>query len=308
VQFPRVAKKAPASLKNAKSGWSFREEAIDHEQEALLLEIWLHTLTSDPVLGTHNTVVKFLQPVDKVAEAKKLKRNSRGIWEVANINLERSMQSALSNVGSALQQLSSPSQEGLRESRREKIMEKPEPIPEELPTSSVISRQDLEIILDIVFSAVEELFSSPDQWLRQQSLNLIKVLLRSLFGKRVSSSITSKLEKASNQKNISKQIGVLTERLWPGGEKFGSEERIEPSAHEIDRVKHQLFCLLNGQNDVAPSEDFKKTVKGIKNLVGMSNTRQGLLRGFHLIQDQDLNRGLCVEIIEVLITIITNPA
>lgn len=298
----RTIANAPENVKNPKRLWSFNEDGLNYEKEALALEIWLSELVVDPVAGILKPVVQFFQPIDR---SKKLKRMSKGIWETANFNLEKSMQSALNGVGSALNQLSSKSTESLVDKPSEAKKE----IIEELSESTVLTPSELEVVLDVVFSAVEELFSltDPDQWLRQQSLSLIKVLMRTLFGKRVSRSITSKLEKASSQETVSKSLNKLTDRLWPDGAEWGSIPKVIPTAYEIDHTKHQLFCLLNAQEDDLKSDDFKKAVKGIRNLVGTRNTIQGLIRGFHLVQNQNLNLGLCVEILEVLITVITDP-
>ena len=299
----RAIHNVPENVRNPKRLWSFNEDGLDHDKEALALEIWLSELVVDPVIGILKPVILFLQPLDK---SKRLKRMSRGIWESANFTLEKSMQSALNGVGSALNQLSSKSSESLTE-KMEKEEQKAQ-MTEDLAPSSVLTRQELEVVLDIVFSAVEELFSltDPDQWLRQQSLSLIKVLMRTLFGKRVSRSITSKLEKASSQETVSSSINKLTDRLWPDGAEWGSIPKVIPTAYEIDHTKHQLFCMLNANDDDTKSDDFKKAVKGIRNLVGSRNTTQGLIRGFHLVQNQNLNLGLCVEVLEILITVITD--
>jgi hypothetical protein len=136
---------------------------------------------------------------------------------------------------------------------------------------------------------------------------LIKVVLKRAFGFQIASAIATKLEAGSSQIAVSGSINSLADYLWPDGRKWGTGPPPEiMSSHEQARITHQLFCLLSDQEQVKKSDEFTKVVSNIQSFLGSKNTKTGFLRGFHLLQNQQLNAGLCCEIIEVFIAIVTD--
>lgn len=299
VKYPRTCTFLPKALTKVANRFSSFEKAhnIDDGEE---LELWLTSMLCDPVCAVYDPVVYFFQPA---SEVKRTTAPSPSLFPSAS-EIELSVQKAFTSAGSAFKQVSGPAADILSTSVNQQLEESGEQIKFE---SSLLSQEDMDVILDVAFSAFEELFSiGHEQWMRQQSLNLIKVVLKKTFGNKLSKLIASKLESASSQSSLAMSLTSVAEALWPDGRKWGSGPVTEPkSEHEIARVKHQLFCVLTEQEGMTKRKELKSAVNGIQNLVGTKNTRLGLLRGFHLVQNQELNAGLCSEIIEVIVDMLT---
>jgi hypothetical protein len=303
ARFSRLQSSFPKCLLEQNTGYFKSQSVQEGDLESEQFFTWLEVMVKDPVCCFYPPLVQFLQPTKEASSPAKPKVLKNILQSASNMELKSSFQQAINSAGSAISKLSETS---TTQSKIEAEVDLPEP---EKVESSVISQEDLDIILDVVFTAIEELFSltNPDQWIRQQSLHLIKVVLKRAFGYQLSVMIASKLESASNQDSFSGLVSGLTNQLWPEGRIWGQGPPpvIHP-LHEQERIKHQLFCLLTEQEDVKKSPSFGKVVSSIQNLVGTKNTKSGLLRGFHLVQNQQLNAGLCAEIVEVIVSIVTD--
>ncbi|KAJ3261558.1 Intermediate filament protein [Boothiomyces macroporosus] len=316
-------------LKPDVKGFISKTSEGEYQAKAQEFSTFLQQLNGDPVVKHSIEFISFLQPV----EVKKLAMKKSSSWIDPNISMKKVLSSASIGIGSALKRVTeattvteSPiSMEGKPEvdeqlsdsvdrhlgsngsSQTPLALEDFDE--DEIVFNSSISKEDLNIILDVTFTTIEELFSlnQSNQWMRQQSLHLIKVVLKRMFGKKLSSAITSKLDQASTGSSICTTIDSLTENLWPDGRPWGSGPQIPPkTTYETERIKHQLFCLINKQEGMQRSEEFEKAVVSIQNLLGNVNTTKGLLRGFFLVQNQHLSAGLCCEIIESIVNMITS--
>jgi hypothetical protein len=290
-KFTRLKSTFPKCLTEQNSSFFKSQTVQNGDEESEQFYNWLCALVKDPVCCVYTPLVQFLQPTKEASPTKQPQMLKTLLHSASNMELKSSFQQAINSAGSAITKLSEKEQ-----------------VPEQKVESTAISQEDLDIILDVVFTAIEELFSltNPDQWIRQQSLHLIKVVLKRAFGYQLSQTIASKLESASNQQAFSTTVSSLSNTLWPEGRIWGQgPPPIIHPPHEQERIKHQLFCLLT-EPDSKKSEQFGKVVSSIQNLVGAKNTKSGLLRGFHLVQNQQLNTGLCAEIVEVVVSIVTD--
>ncbi|KAJ3323955.1 hypothetical protein HDV06_000931 [Boothiomyces sp. JEL0866] len=322
--FPRIY-----PLKSEVKGFISKTTDAEYQAKAQEFLQYLNTVNSDSVVKHSVDFITFLQPEGEVKKQEMKKSSS---WIEPNISVKKVLSSASIGIGSALKRVTEAT--SVTESPTMDVI--PEPVEQisdtvdlhlgadgdnqatlpmedefdddEIVFNSSVSKEDLNIILDVTFTTIEELFSlnQSNQWMRQQSLHLIKVVLKRMFGKKLSSVITSKLDQASTESSICTTIDSLTENLWPDCRPWGSGPQIPPkTTYETERIKHQLFCLINKQEGMQRSEEFEKAVVSIQNLLGNANTAKGLLRGFFLVQNQHLSAGLCCEIIESIVNMIT---
>jgi DNA-directed RNA polymerase subunit F len=298
AHFPQANKILPATMRK-RGSILFSDTKIFDDDDLIQISSWLNVLVQDPVCSVHPELVKFLQPSSsKVDESESSFKKVTNIFqEASNMSLDV-LTSAESVIKTAANTISaSVSAEVLTDSSNLSI------------NSKMISEEDLDIILDIIFTAIEELFlvKEQEQWMRQQGLHLVKALLRRLFGTQIAKAIAAKLDTASSQASIALAVKAVSHIMWPEGRPWGTNPpEVLKNAQENDRIKHQLFCLLTKQEGMEQSEEFRSAVGGIRNLVGKSNSQSGILRGFHMVQNQDLNIGLCCEILEQITMIVFN--
>ncbi|KAJ3274503.1 Intermediate filament protein [Terramyces sp. JEL0728] len=311
-------------LRSEVKGFISKTTEAEYTAKALEYTNYLNELNHDQVVRHSVDFLAFVQPL----EVKKVEMKKSNSWMEPNISVKKVLSSASIGIGSALKRVTeasivaeSPAEQTLQNveeisdhtdlqlgSAGEQLPADDEYDDEEIVFNSSISKEDLNIILDITFTTIEELFSlnQSSQWMRQQSLHLIKVMLKRMFGKKLSTVITSKLDQASTESSICTTIDSLTETLWPEARPWGTGPQVpEKTPYETERIKHQLFCLLNKQEGMQRSEEFEKAVVSIQNLLGNANTTKGLLRGFFLVQNQHLSAGLCCEIIESIVNMVT---
>jgi hypothetical protein len=307
----------PAFVKMTTSFSSFlerkptQEEMVKNVDELLF---WFSYLLKDSVACLSVELLDFFLPTHKgitQSASMAFADSVSGLWKSAsNSDLTGSIQKALSSAAKPGIDLFQKSSEfNLNKTLSMTDVSDKEPIEAEQIVSSSISQEDLDIILDVSFTAIEELFSlsEGEQWLRQQSLHLIKVVLKRTFSKRLSNAIASKVDAISSQPTATLTLNSLSDTLWPEGRKWGTGPApVERSSSEIDRTKHQLFCLIMNQEGMKQSKEFENVFSSIKNIVGAQNAQRGLLRGFHLVQNQQLTIGLFCEVLEVLVDMITN--
>ncbi|KAJ3334284.1 sorting nexin 13, partial [Kappamyces sp. JEL0680] len=252
------------------------------------------------------------QPAKSVAQTT-LADSVSDFWKSAsNSDLTGSLQKALNSAakpGMALLHKASESSLLLAHKSSSEQLRPESPAQPDPVISSSISQHDLDIILDVAFTAIEELFSlsEGEQWLRQQSLHLIKVVLKRTFSQRLSRAIASKVDAVSSQPMATQTLTSLSNTLWPDGRGWGTGPApAVRTPHEINRTKHQLFCVMTAQEGMKKSKEFESVFSSIKNVVGAQNAQKGILRGFFLVQNDQLTAGLFCEVFEILVNFVTN--
>ncbi|KAI8899756.1 PXA domain-containing protein [Globomyces pollinis-pini] len=302
------AKPIPKSFAPFTDTKALMEERIELAKS---FTVWLNDLLKDPVGLYFLPLVQFLQPEQK---------------EVVN-SLWRSASDTFSSAGAVFKRVSvtaNPTTEQTELNENEQSIDLISPDEDISPTEKPgrrgsntheetfsVTHKELQIVLDVAFSAIEELFSlgQPDQWIRQQSLHLIKTVLKNTFGSMIRGTLQSSLDAASSQEAVKETLKSLSNTLWPNGMVWGTgPPPIVKSAHENARIKHQLFCLLTNQEGIKRSKEFSTIVKNLQTLVGSTNTKKGLIRGFSMVQNQLLSAGLFCDIIECIIDMVTSPS
>ena len=288
---------------------SFEKKITEDELQdrATELMIFFTFLLKDHVAPFCLSLVKFFQPAvpkeEKVGVEMSLSGSVNYLLKMG-AGANNDMQKALSNAGNSTLAL-------MKKASIDNIAIQTEldgGEDEVIDEHGSISQQDLDMILDVAFTAIEELFflAEGDQWLRQQSLHFIKVILKRTFSKRLSRFLASKVSAVSSQPMATETLGTLSDKLWPDGRRWGSGEPPEvKSQHDIDRTTHQLYCLLLGKDEVKKSKEFEGVYSNIQTALGVENAKKGLIRGFHLIQQQQLTAGFACEVLEVVVSMIT---
>jgi hypothetical protein len=283
-QLPRSAAAVPKILK--KRAIVFTDSRVFNDEQCELVNEWFGELLKDPVCSVLSELVKFLQPGQTATKIEDSSLSLKGVSNILNtatsFSVLKAYNTAVNGVDIALSSATSISDTVLKTAGSAISLKIENTGSEASNSGNLLSEEDMEIIMDIIFTAIEELFflAESDQWMRQQSLHMLKTLLKRLFGTKISKAINTKLEVASSQESIASAIKGVSYIMWPEGRIWGTNTPEEPkTAQENDRVKHQLFCLFTKQEGMVKNEDFGKAVSGIQNLVGKKNTRSGLLSG-----------------------------
>lgn len=174
-----------------------------------------------------------------------------------------------------------------------------------------INTQDMHIILELVFTAIEELFLNEEQWLRQQSLQLIKLFLQKTFSKRLSNAISIKVAAVSSEESVAGSIAAMTESIWPvdrewlNGRPWGKGPPQEiRDLDTIAQTKSALYNTLTESEGHYLKPDLHNTIQNLKKIVGSVNTEKGVTRLFLLLQNQQFMIGLLCEVMEEVVDMI----
>ena len=294
--FTRV-KSLPPSVNVSQGYFEQQKSVTEMKQLAQDLMIWLSYLVKDPAIVLIPTFLMFFQP--SCEETSNSLANSIGqLWKSSSTeSLQKAFNSSMNTSIKLTLDVLSPSKLILAEA----------PVEETKTNFTSISQEDLDVILDVLFSSFEELFSiDGEQWMTQQSLSLIKVILKRTFSTKLSLSIGEFIESLSSQQFVAASLKSLNTKLWPEGQKWGTVQALEKTAHERARTKHQLWCLLNEQEGLKKKTDFEKVSSNIAKVIGNSQTQKGFSRGFLLIQNQQLILGMLVEMLEEITAIFLN--
>lgn len=273
------------------------------DEYAMSLTVWLNRLLKNEPASLFLPFVRFLQPPGNEATTQQEQSIVGSMWKSASSGDLRNFQKALNSTATTL--LKSSSDAVLSLNANPMFYDKE---PESRIQSSSISQEDLDIILDVVFAATEELFSIADgeKWLTQQSLHLIKVFLKKTFNTRLSNLIATKIDSVSSEKSVTDTISKACDTLWPDGQIWGSNPPPIRNQHDIDRTKHQLYCVITGDEGAKKDQEFEKVYNNLQTILGGDTAQKGIIRGFFLFQNQNLNIGLLCEILEVLVNLVTS--
>ena len=274
--FPLV-KRLPQSLVASTTSSFFdtvQQKTADEMQHAASeAMIWLSMLIKHPAVILFSPFYQFLQPIVSAPEAEAedglgltISNSLGNLWKSTSTDsLQKALNSSINTSFKITQEtLLSPSKLLLADAKDSN---------QESSSSnfSSISQKDLDVILDVLFSSFEELFSiDGEQWMVQQSLSLIKVILKRSYSSKLSSSIGGLLDSLSSQETAAKYTKQLNDKLWPDGRPWGSVSVVERSQDEKNRTKHQLWCLLNDQEGMKKNIEFEKTSQNISKIIGQT--------------------------------------
>ncbi|KAJ3024038.1 sorting nexin 13 [Thoreauomyces humboldtii] len=166
-------------------------------------------------------------------------------------------------------------------------------------TSSPLSDADLEIVLECLFGAIEEVFalSDPAQWFRQKGLHMVKTLLRRTYGATISFLIQTRLHDATTEEKIASYLGKLDSSLWPEGRWYSTPAPgaqpvvyVPPTEQELADTKMEAKHLFVNSGISG--------VDTVARVVGKYNTVAGMTRLFNMLQHRNLNQHLIATLIE----------
>lgn len=301
----------PNRPKNGYSGWSESARSI-REKIVIGFEAWLIKLLGDEVICESRLLVQFLNEcgdIERSNEKIDIRRRTRSeliggklltvmkaaksvVKTVASsagnqyvdiklmqgklaVNVPGKMVGFVDGIADQLMNDTTPESPNLRRS----TFSKDEQIDQ-------INETDLEIILECVFTTVEEAFnlSDPDQWVRQKGLQFVKKLLRRTFGESITTTLQTAIQTAKTPQKSSEIINALITLLWPDDIFFQSTNRIIRSDQEkLDTKLEAKKLFVHGR--LLPTD-------ALVHIVGKFNTVNGLTRIFNMVQDQRLNRVL----------------
>jgi hypothetical protein len=161
-----------------------------------------------------------------------------------------------------------------------------------------ISMAELDTILDCAFGAIEEIFflGKIKNWFRNQELNLIKIVLRNLYGKEISDSIENQVTTRMSDENIGLYLDSLKDSLMP------LEEIAERNLNEKERARQDAKAMLLEFTNESP---LGRELEKLQVAIGRYNTLLGLTRLFSMLQNQELNELLIFKFIEIIIQFIS---
>ncbi|KAJ8324223.1 Sorting nexin-20 [Batrachochytrium dendrobatidis] len=188
---------------------------------------------------------------------------------------------------------------------------------ETLPEKQHLSQSDLNVILECTISAIEEVFqlTSPTQWIRQQSLHVVRVVLYQTYGSTISSWMQRKVEGAMSEESAIKCLDGISGALWPDGRVWGSnithEEGVSPQVRNDDdkrdtRISAKSVLMVGGEEDPISPSPIKAKLDTLARVVGKQNASVGLARIFNMIQVQRLNISLLCLLLECIVKNVLN--
>jgi hypothetical protein len=310
MKFPDV----PRSIAHAsKSGESTRLGL------AVELERWLNIIISDSVLSHCGPIQSFLRPSNSQLH----KGSHEPIQKTESVSVDGAKDRfkmnlsfpsftktlpALFNISQNPQARLRQSSEKLTVETRSTIDEKDNQVPQLEPENTntgintktalqkpkvVLSRKEIDIILESLFSTMEELFNlnNPDQWIRQRGFYAMKNILHKTFASSIGDSLQSKLYKLTNEESTVFYMTQVNESLWPNGSPYNSQSGTsKPSEDEkmnarLEAKKMVLECNFFG-------------LDGLRTIIGTSNTEKGILGLFNMIQCKEVNESIICQLLE----------
>ncbi|TPX51056.1 hypothetical protein SeMB42_g01409 [Synchytrium endobioticum] len=162
----------------------------------------------------------------------------------------------------------------------------------------VITDDELELVLDCFFAALEEALalSDPSQWIRQKGLHVIKSLLRRAYSATLTSYIQKNLAMYISEESTVYYVDEIRKLFWPGGIWWDRANGMTPvtrTEEEIQDTKAAAKHLLVNSGALPTG--------GIQQIVGRVNAVAGITRVFNMLQIKELNTVLVVELLDALV-------
>ena len=302
---------------------------------ATKLTAWLNTLISDYVYQIDQCVINFLEKPDEVSESngefltmslvsnafKKAGSKIREVTISTGENMKAASASMWSGKESADPSKTSPESESDRHTQAEPLKpfkkkqksNSPSNVPGSNPeaqakSSSRLTPTDTRIIVDCVFAAIEECFqlTAPSQWLRQQSLNVIKVVLDQTYGQTITTTIETKIDDLLSTESVSQYLNMTVDALWPGGifitreqDREGPMKALDQHQQEVEKVsvKNKAKHLWMGTHE----SNVTTYIDTIGRVSGRYNAAMGMSMLFQMLQNPELNEQLVCLLFESIV-------
>ncbi|KAF4531112.1 hypothetical protein B566_EDAN011137 [Ephemera danica] len=156
----------------------------------------------------------------------------------------------------------------------------------DVETSDNIPLRIMLLLLDEVFD-----LKSRNQWLRRRIINIVRQIVKSMFGDIVNRRILDYVSWLTSPMRVAAYIEFFRDTFWPDG----SRAEVENPRTEGDKMRSRVLAkmaLLASMTDE------------IKRIMGTETTRRGLVLVFEMFQQTQLNRRLALVLFEgILVTL-----
>ncbi|KAH6576349.1 hypothetical protein BASA60_004549 [Batrachochytrium salamandrivorans] len=199
---------------------------------------------------------------------------------------------------------------------------------ETLPEKRQLSRSDLNVILECTITAIEEVFqlTSPTQWIRQQGLHMVRVVLHQTYGSTISSWLQRKIEKAMSETSVRHlflQRGIAAVRavmMLMGTATASTTQKTDTQRRDTRRAAKAILLLgrdeldLTGDHaavtklaaDAIVQSPLRSSIDTLGRIVGRHNATMGIARLFNMVQVRRLNITLICLLLECIVKNILN--
>lgn len=169
-----------------------------------------------------------------------------------------------------------------------------------------ITKRDIDRVFDVGVVAIEELFhmDTPSMFLRQQGLQIIKIILKTTYWNVLSETIQKHYAKKRSLKNVEKILNKLIDTIWPE-ENNSSDNKQKKREYSSEDVRNDLLNVLKRKDSVLGNEldsSICAPLDNLGNVLGRKNVDLAMVRLYSMVQSPVLLHSFWCTLMKELVS------